>query len=140
MAGGSVSRGAKRTPRPYPRRARVNEVVREVLADEIERLSDPRLGLVTVTAASFNPDLRHATVYYSALTAEHAGEALRAAAPHLRAALGRQVRLKYLPELHFEEDPAIAAGARVEEILRNLHGGSDVASEGSTTETTDGSK
>jgi uncharacterized membrane protein YoaK (UPF0700 family) len=31
--------------------ARVNEVVREAIGDELERLSDPRLGLVTVTGA-----------------------------------------------------------------------------------------
>jgi ribosome-binding factor A len=133
-----VTRSPKRTARPYPRRARVNEIVREVLADEIERLSDPRLGLVTVTGVDVSPDLRHATVYYSALTAEHADDALRAAGPHLRAALGRQVRLKYLPELRFREDPAIAAGERVEEIIRNLHRGSGVEAE-DTTNTTDGS-
>jgi ribosome-binding factor A len=134
-----VSRGPKRTARPYPRRARVNEIVREVIADEIERLSDPRLDLVTVTGVDVSRDLRFATVYYSALTAEHAGEALQAAGPHLRTVLGRQVRMKYLPELRFMEDPAIAAGARVEEILRNLYGGSDVEPEDITTETADGS-
>jgi ribosome-binding factor A len=131
--------GSRRAARPYPRRARVNEVVREVLADEIERLSDPRLGLVTVTGVDVSPDLRHATVYYSALNAEHADDALRAAAPHLRASLGRQVRLKYLPELRFEEDPAIATGARVEEIIRNLHHGAGVETEAGATESTDGS-
>ena len=56
-----------RSTRRYPRMARVNEVVREAVADEIERLSDPRLGLVTVTGVEVSPDLRHATVYYSAL-------------------------------------------------------------------------
>ncbi len=53
--------------RRYPRMARVNEVVREIIADELERLSDPRLGLVTVTGVEVSADLRHATVYYSAL-------------------------------------------------------------------------
>jgi len=35
--------------RRYPRTARVNEVMLEVLADELERMSDPRLELVTLT-------------------------------------------------------------------------------------------
>jgi len=109
----------------YPRTARINEVVREVLADEVERLSDPRLGFVTVTGAEVSPDLRHATVYYSVFGADDAHEAtvaaLRSAAPHLRAVLGSQVRMKYLPELTFEEDPAIEHGARVEQIIRELH-------------------
>ena len=58
---------AGKPPRRYPRTARVNEVVREALGDELERLSDPRLGLVTVTGVDVNADLRQATVYYSAL-------------------------------------------------------------------------
>jgi len=126
------------THRRYPRTARVNEVVREVLGDELERLNDPRLGLVTITGVEVSPDLRQATVYYSALgraggrgggvavqqapeQRESTHAALTAAAPHLRAELGRQVRLKYLPHLEFREDPSIDAGNRIDEILRELH-------------------
>jgi ribosome-binding factor A len=119
----------------------VNEVVREVIAEELEKLSDPRLGLVTITGVDVSPDLRHASVYYSALgqsgrpgggvavptttdeTRAATHEALRSAASHLRAALGRQVRMKYLPELVFHEDPSIEQGERVEEIIRRLHAG-----------------
>lgn len=115
----------------YPRTARVNEVVLEALADEIERLADPRLGFVTLTGVEVTADLREATVYYSSLgehgetalpeSAEQTASALAAAAPRLRSVLGRQVRLKYLPRLVFAEDPAIARGQRVEEILREIH-------------------
>lgn len=117
--------------RRYPRTARVNEVVLEVIADELERLSDPRLGFVTLTGVTVSPDLRAASVYYSSLgqhgeaatpeAAEQTAAALESAAPHLRAVLGRQVRLKYLPRLSFTEDPAIAGGQRVEEILVEIH-------------------
>jgi ribosome-binding factor A len=102
---------------------RVNEVVREVIADELERCSDPRLTMVTVTGVNVSADLRHATVFYAAL-GRHDDDipaALKAAAPHLQAVLGNQVRLKYLPRLQFREDPAIEHGQRVEEILRGLH-------------------
>jgi ribosome-binding factor A len=111
--------------RRYPRMARVNELVREVLADELERLSDPRLGFVTVTGVDVTGDLRQATVYYSVLgpgeVHEETAEALRSASPHLRAVLGRQVRLKYLPSLAFREDPSVALGERVDKIIRELH-------------------
>jgi ribosome-binding factor A len=102
---------------------RVNEVVHEAIADELERMSDPRLELVTVTGVEVSPDLRHATVWYSALGRDDDDleRALHAAGAHLRAALGRQVRLKYLPQLHFREDPSIETGERVEKILRGLH-------------------
>lgn len=108
--------------RRYPRMLRVNEVVRETLAEELERLSDPRLELVTITSVDVSPDLRNATVYYAAL-GRHDDDtlaALTSAAAHLRRVLGRQVRLKYLPALEFREDPAIEQGARIDAILRDL--------------------
>jgi ribosome-binding factor A len=80
---------------------------------------------VTLTGVEVSPDLRHATVFYSVLGAEEQHEqtrvALRHAGGHLRGVLGREVRLKYLPELTFREDPAIVQGQRVEEIIRTLH-------------------
>jgi ribosome-binding factor A len=115
--------------RRYERTARVNEVVREVLADELERLADPGLGFLTVTGVEVTPDLRQATVWYSVLPLpegtpegdEHDTEAaLEAARPHLQSAVGRQVRMKYTPHLVFREDPAIKTGERVDEILRRL--------------------
>ena len=120
--------------RRYERTARVNEVVREVLADELERLSDPRLGFLTVTGVEVSPDLRQATVWYSVLAPkegtppghEHDTEdALKSATPHLQSVIGRQVRMKYTPHLVFREDPAIKTGERVDEILRRLHSEGD---------------
>ncbi len=128
------------SPKRYPRVARVNEVVRETLGDELERLNDPRLGMVTITGVEVTGDLRFATVYYSAMGRTGAGgkhravigeldpeqrvdleSALKSAAPHLRAELGRQVRLKYTPELVFKADPSIATGNRIDAIIRELH-------------------
>jgi ribosome-binding factor A len=119
--------------RRYPRTARLNEVILEVLADELERLSDPRLELVTLTGVEVNRDLSKASVYYSTLgdstgaeaeaKRESTATALRSAAPHLRRVLSREVRVKQIPRLDFVEDPAITASARIEAILRDIHAG-----------------
>lgn len=132
------------TQRRFPRTLRLNAAIHEVLADELEAMSDPRLELVTVTGVEVSPDLKHAKVFYSALTdiadsgteaggseaagAEAAEESRRATANaletarrHLQAALGRQMRLKYVPRLIFVEDPALARGRRIDEIIRHLH-------------------
>jgi ribosome-binding factor A len=115
-------RSAWPSHRHYPRVARVNEVLREVLAEEIELVaaSDSRLELVTVTAVSCEPDLRHATVLLASLP-EPARTALGEARTRLQAAVAHQVRLKRTPLLTFEADPAVAHGERVEEILRSIH-------------------
>ena len=62
---------------PTPRTLRVNQVLREVVADELERLADAddRLRLVTVTSVETAPDLRQATVYLSSLS-DDAADAL----------------------------------------------------------------
>jgi len=107
--------------RRYPRTARVNEVLREVLADELERLAvaDERLDLVTVTAVQADPDLRRATVLLASLP-DPVRQALEEDRARLQAAIARQVRLRRTPLLSFAADPAIATGARIEDILREM--------------------
>jgi ribosome-binding factor A len=99
----------------------VNEVLREVLAEELERLEDhdETLGLLTVTAVECEPDLRHALVLFSSL-GEAEAEALARVRVRLQSAVAAQVRLKRTPHLSFAADPAVAAGTRVEDILRGL--------------------
>ena len=114
-----------KSPRRYPRTARVNEVVREALAEEIEVLSDPRLGFITLTGVNVVADLRSATVFYSVIGTEEekaqTAAGLAAASKHLRVALGREVKLKYSPELTFTEDTGVVAGRRIETVIRGLH-------------------
>ena len=107
---------------PYLRK--VNEAVHHVVAEEVERLKDPGLGFVTITGVEASPDLRSARVYYSVLGDEdqhrETEAALLRASPRIRAVVGRQVRMKFLPELHFTPDDAIERGMRMEEVLRRL--------------------
>ena len=103
---------------------RVNELLREVIAEEVARLKDPGLGFVTVTGVETAPDLRAARVYYSVLgddqQKQSTAAALARAASRVRAATGGQVRLKYLPELHFVLDEAVERGVRMEQLLREI--------------------
>jgi ribosome-binding factor A len=102
----------------------VNEVLRQVVAEELERLADAdeRLRLLTVTSIDSSPDLRQATVYLGHL-GDDAAEALDERRAQLQRAVAGQVRLKRTPRLRFEADPAVAAGERVEELLRRLASG-----------------
>jgi ribosome-binding factor A len=102
---------------------RVGRVVQEVLGDELELIDDPRLELVTVTGVRIASGMDHAVVWFSSLSSgdpEGAAVALGEHRVRLQAAIGRQLRLKRTPELSFVPDPAIAAGTRVEELLRGL--------------------
>jgi ribosome-binding factor A len=105
------------------RMLRVNSILREVLAEEIERMSDSRLEMVSVTAVDTEPNLRRATVYVDVLGKEAHDAALAAlhgASKRLQSVIGREVRMKYTPTLEFAIDPGIKGGERIDEILRDL--------------------
>ena len=84
----------------------------------------PEVGFVTVTEVHVTPDLRHARVLYTTMGDDRARRAtaagLHSATPHLRQVVGAQVRLKFLPELAFEEDDRPATAAHIEDLLRGL--------------------
>ena len=107
---------------PYPRSARVNQILREVISDELVRISDidERLGFLTVTGIETSPDLRHAMVYLHSLS-DVAKEALEERRAQIQASVNAQTRLKRTPKLSFTADPAVASGAAVEELLRRQH-------------------
>jgi ribosome-binding factor A len=107
---------------PYPRAARVNQILREVISDELLRWSDldERLGLLTVTGVDTTPDMRQAMVYLDSVTAD-AQSALAEHRAQIQAAVNAQTRLKRTPKLSFVADPAIAHGKAVEEVLRRQH-------------------
>ena len=111
------SRGGTR----YARSLRINQVLREVLAQELERLADAdeRLRLLTITSVDTSPDLRHAVVYLSSVS-EDAAEALEERRPQLQGVVGRQMRIKRTPRLSFTADPAVRSGEAVEEALRRI--------------------
>ncbi len=110
------------TTRQFPRTLRVNELVREITAEEIERLDDERLELVAITSVEVDPDLRHATVWFDTFLGESSDEealkALGDARVAIQSAIARQARLKRTPTLTFRPDVAIRTGERVDEILR----------------------
>lgn len=110
------------SPARYPRTHRLNEVLREVLAEEIERLEESGRDLLTVTGVSVEPDLRNAVVWMASLS-EEAEARLEASRIALQAAVARQTRMKRTPRLSFRVDPAVVAGAAVEDALRRVRPG-----------------
>ncbi len=103
---------------------RVNESVRQVLAEAVPELKDPRIGLVTVTGVDTAPDLRHATVFVSVLGSGRKRQAsllgLEAAHGLLQARLARELRLKRTPQLTFEYDPSVERGVYMSQLIDEL--------------------
>lgn len=101
---------------------RVNETLRTILAEHLAELTDPRLGMVTITEVRATPDLQRAEVFYTVLpddddTRAATAEALDSAVGRLRGHVGSEMRLKRVPTLHFTEDPVPAYGRRIDDLI-----------------------
>ena len=106
------------------RMRRVNEAVRETLAEALVELKDPRIGFVTVTGVETSPDLRSARVYVSVLGSERKRKeslaGLASAHGVLQAHLAKELRLKRTPQLAFEYDPTVERGVRMSKLIDEL--------------------
>jgi ribosome-binding factor A len=106
------------------RMRRVNESVRQVLAEALPELKDPRIGLITVTAVDTAPDLTHATVYVSCFGSSRKQRdsllGLDAAHGILQSRLARELRLKRTPHLTFEYDLTVERGVRMTRLIDEL--------------------
>ncbi|MCW8971063.1 MAG: 30S ribosome-binding factor RbfA, partial [Rhodospirillales bacterium] len=109
---------------PSQRQLRVGEELRHALAWLLERgdFHDQELtsNPVTVTEVRIGPDLRNATVYITPLGGGDASEVLTAlnrARPFLRRQIASRIRLKFVPNIHFESDPSFDHAYRIERIL-----------------------
>ena len=104
---------------PYPRSARVNKILQQIISDTLTRLADTddRFGLLTVTGVSASPDNAQAVVFFDSFSPE-ARAALDDRRAQIQGAVNAQTRMKKTPKLSFMVDPAITSGSAVEEILR----------------------
>ncbi len=123
------------------RTERVGEQVRAELARMLQsEVTDPRVGLVTITRVDLSPDFRNCNVFWSrfhrgdsdpefALQAEQAAldtqAGLESAAGFLRSGLARALHLKRVPELRFRHDTSLALGARTLGLISELGDGND---------------
>lgn len=114
-----MASGARRPDRVA---AAIREEVATFLMDDVK---DPRItGLVTVTGVDVSRDLRQAKVFVSVMGEDSQQKAtyegLASLAGHLRARLGRTLRLRNAPEIEFRPDDTIARAARIESLLAQV--------------------
>jgi len=105
------------------RRERVAEEIRAELSEILQhQMRDPRLGWVTVTRVEMSPDLAYAKVFVSVYgpEADQAAtfQVLERAAGYIRSELGRRIRLRQTPELHFRTDDSIEQSQRIQDLLK----------------------
>lgn len=109
--------------RGYQRTDRISDQMQRELAELIFReLKDPRLGMVTITSIEVSRELDHAKVYVTVMPTANANpaqsiEALQHAAGFLRHELGRRMKIRTIPELHFLYDETLERGNRMSALI-----------------------
>ncbi len=106
----------------YQRIDRISEEVRREVDRIIrEELNDPRIsGTFSVTRAEVTRDLRYAKIYVSVLEDDKRDDlmkALKSASGYIRRALGKQMLIRYSPEMSFVSDQNIAYGVHIAKVL-----------------------
>ncbi|MEX6504249.1 30S ribosome-binding factor RbfA [Pseudomonas zhanjiangensis] len=109
----------------YSRTQRIGDQMQRELAQLIRReVKDPRLGLVTITAVEVSRDVGHAKVFITVMAAEDAADSvaqslkvLNDAAGFLRMQLGKAMKLRSVPQLHFHYDESVLRGAHLSALI-----------------------
>ena len=106
------------------RRDRINDAVKQEMAQILRDVKDPRLtgSLVSITAADVSPDLKFAKIYFSVLGEDKSEvlKALKSAAGFFRSELATRINLRITPQLTFEYDGSMEYGANISSILKSL--------------------
>lgn len=108
----------------YSRAQRVGDQIQRELAIMIAReIKDPRLGFVTITAVEVTRDIGHAKVFITVMNTDDPAkiqenlDVLSEAAGLLRMLLGKSMRIRSVPQLHFHYDDSIARGAYMSVLI-----------------------
>jgi ribosome-binding factor A len=121
-----MARRRHSAPRQFSRTDRVGELLREIVASELERIGDERLEMVTITAVNVDGALETADVFYSAMSAEEDGradevaEALDEQRWKVQQLVNREVQTRRTPQIRFRPDTVLSSALRIEEILRDI--------------------
>lgn len=115
------------------RQGRLGEEIRKIISELLLReLKDPRLSaMISVTAVEVTSDGSYATVYLSVLgldpdeekaqlQQEETLEAMKSARGFIRKEIGRQVKLRHVPDLIFKIDRSMEYGRHISKIIDGL--------------------
>lgn len=107
------------------RMKRINETIKREISRILHKeLEDPRLQFVSITRVNVSRDLHYARVYFSVLgdqqKKELAIEGFQSACGLIRKYIGKNIRMRYTPEIQFFYDNSIEISARIDETLEEI--------------------
>jgi len=118
----------------FKRSERVRGVMQREIASIIrEDVKDPRIGFITVTAVDLAENLQHAKVYISPfgneLERKNSFKGIVSASKFIRSQLGKRMRIKKLPDIHFILDTLPAEADHINRIFHKIEENEGISDE-----------
>ena len=108
-------------PREFRRSDRVAGSLRRELAKILQmEVKDPEMGFIGLSDVEVTRDLAHAKVFVTVFEHEKAESSIKALnrqAGYLRSLLGKAMRIRAVPELHFHHDASVETGRHMDELI-----------------------
>ena len=107
----------------FHRTDRISAQLRRDIGELVhEAVREHGLPSVSVSDVEVTRDLAHAKIFVTALDASTEKEvikALKELAKEMRYQLGKRMKIRSLPELHFVYDSSLDTGERIEKLLKD---------------------
>jgi len=101
-----------------------DQILRELSFVLLERVTDPRVNGVTVTAVELSNDLKQARAFFSVIGGleqiNRAQAGLESAKGFIKREISSRMSLRYTPEIVFVYDPSLKSGSDMEQLFEKL--------------------
>lgn len=115
------------------RTRRIAEEIRKIVSTMlINGIKDPRINsLVSVTDVEVTSDLSYAYIYVSILGGDEEStlEGLKSACGYIRREVGKNIKIRHIPEIIFKKDDSLLKGMYMDELIKKVNSGYKSSSE-----------
>ena len=117
--------------REFSRTQRVSQEIQKEIAIILQReIKDPRVGMAAVSGVDLSRDMAYATVFVTFLNfmdedqnseqVKTGIKVLNDISGYIRSLLGKEMRLRIIPELKFEYDSSLVEGMRMSNLVSDV--------------------
>jgi ribosome-binding factor A len=111
----------------FKRSARISDLIIKEVSQMIIKgeIRDPRVGAAFITGARVSDNLSDANIFFSVIDGaadkEEVLKGLESARGFIKTALAKRLKMRKLPDIHFQYDNALETGYKVDEVLRGIN-------------------
>ncbi len=111
----------------FKRSARISDLITKEVSQMIIKgeIRDPRVSAAFITGARVSDNLSDANIFFSVIEGtadkEEVLKGLESAKGFIKTALAKRLKMRKLPDIHFQYDTALETGYKVDEVLRGIN-------------------